>query len=111
MNNISNNNKNTLCSYIISIVFREHNWHKHHIYRKQEEDQSPYVDYIVSTMSDSLYDQTIMPKFSQVITMSNKTDGKYDDPKLSKLYNLVISSTIPIVRTCLGSFKSLITTW
>jgi hypothetical protein len=31
---------------------------------KQEEDQSPYVDYIVATMSDSLDDQTAHAKVS-----------------------------------------------
>jgi hypothetical protein len=31
--------------------------------------------------------------------MRKKTDEKDDDPKLSKLYNLVISSTILVART------------
>jgi hypothetical protein len=35
-------------------VFQEHNRHKHHIYMKQEEQQSPSVDYIFVAMSDSL---------------------------------------------------------
>ena len=52
-----------------------------------------------------------MPKFVQVITMSKKTEGKDDDPKLLNLYNLVISSTVPISNTFLGFLKSLITTW
>jgi hypothetical protein len=39
-------------------VCREHNSCKHHLYMKQEEDQSPSVDYIVVAMSDSLDDQT-----------------------------------------------------
>ena len=30
---------------------------------KQEEDQSPSIDYIVYAMSDSLYDQTAHAKF------------------------------------------------
>jgi hypothetical protein len=47
------------CSYD---VCREHNLHKHHISMKHEEDQSPFVDYIVAAMSDSLYDQTIHAK-------------------------------------------------
>jgi hypothetical protein len=36
----------------------------------------------------------LMPKFSQVIVMSNKNDERDDDPKLSNLKNMVISSTI-----------------
>jgi hypothetical protein len=38
-------------------VCRENNWHKHYLYKKQEEDQSPYLDFIVASMSDSLDDQ------------------------------------------------------
>jgi hypothetical protein len=49
-------------------VCREHNRHKHHLYMKQEEDQSPSVDYIAAAMSDSLDDQT-----THVIAMINKT--------------------------------------
>jgi hypothetical protein len=44
-------------------VCRENNQHKHHLCMKQEEDQSPYVDYIVVAMSDSLDDQTAHAKF------------------------------------------------
>ena len=51
-------------------------------------------------------DKPLMPKFSET-----KTDEKDDDPKLSNLYNLVISSAIPVARTWLGYFRSLITTW
>ena len=43
-------------------VCREHNWNKHHLCIKQEEDQSPYFDYIVVAMSDSLDDQTAHAK-------------------------------------------------
>ena len=39
---------------------------------KQEEAQSPYVDYIVFAMSDSLDDQIAYAKVAQVIAMSNK---------------------------------------
>jgi hypothetical protein len=42
---------------------------------------------------------------------TTKIDEKVDDRKLSNLYNLVISSAIPVVRTCLRSFRSLITNW
>jgi hypothetical protein len=38
-------------------VFQEQNQHKHHLYKKQEEEQSPFVDYIVVAMITSLYDQ------------------------------------------------------
>jgi hypothetical protein len=36
----------------------EHNRDKHHLCKKREEGQSPYVDYIVATMINSLDDQT-----------------------------------------------------
>jgi hypothetical protein len=37
-------------------VCREHNWHKHHLCMKQEEDQSSSIDYIVLTNSfDSFF--------------------------------------------------------
>ena len=39
-------------------VCREHNQSKHHLFMKQEKDQSPSVDYIIVAMSDSLDDQT-----------------------------------------------------
>ena len=44
-------------------VCREHNRHKHHIFKKQEEEKSLYVDYIVVAMSDSLNDQTTHANF------------------------------------------------
>jgi hypothetical protein len=81
-------------------VCREHNRHKHHLCMKQEEDQSPSVYYIVAAMSDSLDDQTSHTKvFSSHRYEQQKTDEKDDDPKLSNLYNLIISSTIPVART------------
>jgi hypothetical protein len=93
-------------------VCREHNQHKHHLYMKQDKDQSPSVDYIVVAMSDILYDQTAHSKVCSIHHYEKKkTDEKDDDPKLSNLYNLVISSTILVARTCLGYFRSLITTW
>ena len=71
---------------------------------KQEEEQSPSVDYIVVVMSDILDDQTVHAKvFSSHRYEQQKTDEKYDDPNLSNLYNLVISSTILVARTCLLS--------
>jgi hypothetical protein len=36
--------------------------HKHHLCKKREEEQPPYVDYIVVAMSDSLDDQTTHTK-------------------------------------------------
>jgi hypothetical protein len=39
-------------------VYREHNRHKHHLYKKHEEDQSPSVDYIFVAMNDNLDNQT-----------------------------------------------------
>jgi hypothetical protein len=67
---------------------------------KQEEDQSPSVDYIVAAMSNSLDDQTTHAKVcSSHRYEQQKIDEKDDDPKLSNLYNLVISSAIPVART------------
>ena len=43
-------------------VCQEHNRHKHHLYKKQEEDQSQFVDYIVDAMSNSLDDQIVHAK-------------------------------------------------
>jgi hypothetical protein len=43
-------------------VCREQNQHKHHLCKKQEEDQSPSIDYIVFAMSSSLDDQTTHAK-------------------------------------------------
>jgi hypothetical protein len=104
--------KRHVCQNCFDDVFQEHIRHKHHLYMKQEEYQSPSVDYIVVTMSDSLDDQTTHAKVcSSHLYKQTKTDEKDDDPKLSNLYNLVISSTILVARTCLGSFRFLITTW
>ena len=47
-----------VCQNYPDDVCREHNWKKHHLCMKQEEEQSPYVDYIVAAMSNSLDDQT-----------------------------------------------------
>jgi hypothetical protein len=57
-------------------VCREHNRHKHHLCMKQEEDQSPSVDYIVVAMSDSLDDQTTHAKFC--------SSHRYEQQKLMK---------------------------
>ena len=54
--------KRHVCQNRLDDVCREHNHHKHHLYMKYEEDQSPYVDYIVVAMSDSLDDQTVHVK-------------------------------------------------
>ena len=50
--------KRHICQNYLDDVCREQNRHKHHLCMKQEEDQSPFIDYIVVTMSDSLDDQT-----------------------------------------------------
>jgi hypothetical protein len=57
-------------------VFREHNRHKHHLFMKQEEDQSPSVDYIFVSMNDSLYDQTTHAKVF--------SSHRYEQQKLMK---------------------------
>jgi hypothetical protein len=44
--------------------------------KKNEGDQSPYSNYIVFVMSESLNDQIANAKFSQVITISNKNYWK-----------------------------------
>ena len=49
--------KRHVCQNCPDDVFREHNRHKNHLYMKQEEEQSPSIDYIVVAMSDSLDDQ------------------------------------------------------
>ena len=54
--------KRHICQNYPDDVFREHNRHKHLLYMKQEEDQSPFVDYIVAAMSDRLDDQTAHAK-------------------------------------------------
>jgi hypothetical protein len=46
--------KRHICPDCLDDVCQEHNRHKHHLYKKEEEDQSPCVDYIVATMSDNL---------------------------------------------------------
>ena len=64
--------KRHICQNCPDDVFRVHNRNKHHFCKIQLEDQSPYFIYIVVSISDNLSDQLLMPKFSQVITMSNK---------------------------------------
>ena len=54
--------KRHVCQNCPNDVCQEHNRHKHHLCMKQEEDQSPYLDYIVFEMRDSLYDQTAHAK-------------------------------------------------
>jgi hypothetical protein len=51
-----------ICQNYLDDLFREHNWHKHHLCNKQEEDQSPSTDSIVVAMSGSLDDQTAHAK-------------------------------------------------
>ena len=59
-------------------------------------------------MSNSLYDQkSFLTSLLEVI----KTNGWDDDPKFSNMYDLETSSTILVVKTWFGLFKSLITTW
>jgi hypothetical protein len=55
--------KRHFCQNCPNHVFREHNQEKHYLYKKREEDQSPYVDYIVVAMRDSLDEQTGHVKF------------------------------------------------
>ena len=54
--------KRHICQNCPDDVCREHNQHKYHLCMKQEEYQSPSVDYIVVAMSDSLDDQTAHAK-------------------------------------------------
>jgi hypothetical protein len=68
--------KRHVCQNCPNDVCREHNWHKHHLCMKQEEDQSPSVDYIVAAMSDSLDDQT-----AHAIVFSSH---RYEQQKLMK---------------------------
>jgi hypothetical protein len=55
--------KRHVCKNCPDDVCREQNRHKHHLYMKQEEEQSPSIDYIVVAMRDSLYYQTTHAKF------------------------------------------------
>jgi hypothetical protein len=50
--------RGTFVKNCLDDVCREHNLHKHYLYKKQEEDQPPYVDCIFVEMSDSLDDLT-----------------------------------------------------
>jgi hypothetical protein len=68
--------KRHACQNCLNDVSKEYNHHKHHIFMKQEEDQSPYVDYIVFAMSDSLDDQTSRAKFF--------SSHRYEQQKLMK---------------------------
>jgi hypothetical protein len=54
--------KRHVCQNYPDDACQEHNWHKHHLYKKQEEDQSPSIDYIVFAMSDNLDDQNVHAK-------------------------------------------------
>jgi hypothetical protein len=54
--------KRHVCQNCPDDVCREYNWHKHHLYAKQEKDQPPYVDYIVVAMRNSLDEQTTRAK-------------------------------------------------
>jgi hypothetical protein len=49
--------KRHVCQNCPNDVCQEHNRHKHHLCKKQDEDQSSCVDYIVVAISDSLDDQ------------------------------------------------------
>jgi hypothetical protein len=68
--------KSHVCQNFPNDVCREHNRHKHNLYIKQEEDQSPYVDYITVAVKDSLDDQTSHAKVC--------SSHRYDQQKLMK---------------------------
>jgi hypothetical protein len=68
--------KRHICQNYPNDVFREQNRHKHHLCMKQEEDQSPYVDYIVVAMSYSLDEQSAHAK----VCLSHR----YEQQKLMK---------------------------
>ena len=51
------------CQNYPNYVCREHSWNKHHICTKLNENQSPFFDYIVVAMNDSLDDQTYHANF------------------------------------------------
>ena len=68
--------KRHVCQNYPNEVCREHNRHKHHLCMKQEEDQSPFVDYIVAAMSDSLDGQTSHAKVC--------SSHRYEKQKLMK---------------------------
>jgi hypothetical protein len=59
----------------------------------------------------SLTGRSVDPADIGGLRQATKTHEKDDDPKLSNFYNVVISSAVLVARTCLGSFRSLITTW
>jgi len=50
--------KGLICLNYPDDFCQEHNWHKNHLSKKQEEYQSQYFDYIVVAMTHSLDDQT-----------------------------------------------------
>ena len=70
-------------------ICREHNQHKHHLCMKHEEVQSPFVDYIVATMSDSLDDQTVHAKVC--------SSHRYEQQKLMEK---MITQSCQICATC-----------
>ena len=80
-------------------VFQVHIRNKHHPCKIPSEDLPPYFLYIVVTMSDNLSVEIAHAKFcSSYHYEKQKNEGKGDDPKLLNLYNLVISSTVPVAR-------------
>ena len=54
--------KRHICQNCPNHVFQEHNRYKHQLCMKQEEEQSPYFDYIFVSMRNSLDDQTTYAK-------------------------------------------------
>jgi hypothetical protein len=68
--------KRHICQNCPDDIYREHNCHKDHLCKKREEDQSPSIDYIVVTMSDSLDDQTAHAKVC--------SSHRYEKQKLMK---------------------------
>ena len=92
--------KRHVCQNCPNDVFRLHNWNKHHPWKIPSEDLSPYCFYIVVAMNDNLSDQITHAKVC--------SSYQYEQQKLKKnvmtqsllnLYNLVISSTVPVART------------
>lgn len=80
------------------------------ITNKRKTSKKKFNDIVVA-MSDILGEKITHAKDFSSHIWAIKTNGKYDNPKLSNMYNWVIWSTILVTRTCLGYFKSLVTTW
>ena len=92
--------KRHFCQNYPDDVFQVHNEKKHHPCKIPVEDQLPYFLYIVVAMSNNLSDQIVHAKVcSSYHYEQQKPEGKGADPKLLNLYNLVISSTVPVTRT------------